>query len=194
MDHIVYGNGVAKSAVDIALHDVIAKTLGVPLYKIIGGAFSESIPIRFAVGIDTPGKMAAHSKKAIKAGFKGIKMKVGLNPAEDVERVAAIRESIGSSIPIDVDVNGAYRAKEAIETLKKMEKFSPLLIEQPVARDDLEGMAYVRKSVNVPIGACESAITLSQILRIIKYGSRRFFQLQDQPFGGFSGQAGGSYD
>jgi L-alanine-DL-glutamate epimerase-like enolase superfamily enzyme len=185
MDQIVYANSVAKSAVDFALHDIIARALRIPVYQMIGGKFTERIPVRFAVGIDKPEKMAACAKDAVKAGFSGIKMKAGLNPMEDVDRVAAIREAVGPKIIIDVDINGGYRVKEAIETLKKIEKLSPLLIEQPVRRDDLEGMALVRKNVDLPIGACESALSLTQILRIIKLEAADFFNYKISRSGGF---------
>ena len=185
MDQMVYGNSVAKSAVDFALHDIVAKALHVPLYQFLGGKFSDRIPIRFAVGIDTPENMAAHSRKAVEAGFSGIKMKVGLNPMEDIDRVGAIREAVGKDVIIDVDVNGAYLAKDAIEAIHGMEPFSPLLIEQPVRRDDLEGMALVRKNVGVPIGACESALTLPQILRVLKSEAADFFNYKISRSGGF---------
>ena len=185
MDQTVYGNSVAKSAVDFALHDIIGKALKIPLYQFLGGKALSKIPIRFAVGIDTPENMASHSRKAVDAGFSGIKMKVGLDPMEDVDRVAAIREAVGPDIIIDVDVNGGYLVKEAIEAINKMALSSPLLIEQPVARDDLEGMALVRKSVPVPIGACEAALTLSQILRVIKFEAADFFNYKISRSGGF---------
>lgn len=185
MEQMVYGNSVAKSAVDFALHDIIAKALQIPLYQLLGGKFSDKIPIRFAVGIDTPENMAARSKRAVQEGFSGIKMKVGLNPREDVERVAAIREAVGPDVMIDVDVNGAYLAKEAIEVICAIEDYFPLLIEQPVGRDNLEGMALVRKNVGVPIGACESALTLSQILRVIKLEAADFFNYKISRSGGF---------
>jgi len=185
MDQFVYGNTVAKSAVDMALHDIMGKALQVPVCQLVGGKFTEEIPIRFAVGIDTPSNMANHAKAAVDQGFTGIKMKVGLNPPEDVERVAAIREAVGPKVIIDVDVNGGYLAKEAIETIEKMAPYSPLLIEQPVERDDLDGMALVRRNVPVPIGACESALTLPQIVRVIKREAADFFNYKISRSGGF---------
>lgn len=186
MDKVVFANTVAKSAVDFALHDIIGKSLGVPVYKLLGGCFSKKIPVRYGgVGIDTPEKMAELSKRAVSVGFREIKMKVGLEPRLDIKRVQAVREAVGPDIIIDVDVNGAYLLKEAIETIKGMQEFSPLLIEQPVKREDLEGMAIVRQNVDVPIGACESALTLQQILQVIKMGAADFFNYKIDRSGGF---------
>jgi len=185
MDEVVYGNYVAKAAVDFALHDIIGRALDIPVCRFIGGAHRTEIPLRYAVGIERPEVMAARAQQAVQAGFTGIKMKVGLNPAEDVERVAAIRQAVGDEVIIDVDVNGAYRPKEAIETIRRMEAHGPLLIEQPVHRDDLEGMALVRRRVEAPIGACEAAITLPQIQRIIGLGAADFFNYKISRSGGF---------
>jgi L-alanine-DL-glutamate epimerase-like enolase superfamily enzyme len=184
MDKVVYGNTVAKSAVDFSLHDIIGKSLGIPVYKLLGGAASRKVSVRWTVGIDTPEIMAEQARKSAREGYCGIKMKVGLEPKKDIERVAAVRDAIGPQYPIDVDVNGAYLPKEAIHTLKQMEEFGPLLIEQPVNRDDLEGMALVRRSVNIPIGACESALTLPQIQRIIRMEAADFFNYKVDRSGG----------
>jgi L-alanine-DL-glutamate epimerase-like enolase superfamily enzyme len=185
MDRVVYGNSVAKSAVDFALHDIMGKSLGVPVYQLLGGCSGGKIPLRWSVGIGPAEEVAELALQGIRAGFQGIKMKVGLNPSEDVKLVEAIRKSIGPDLIIDVDVNGGYRPKEAIDTIKKMEEFGPLLIEQPVRRDDLESMAMVKRNVNVPIGACESALTLPQIMRVIKMEAADFFNYKIDRSGGF---------
>ena len=120
MGRIVYGNTVAKAAVDYALHDIMGKALKIPLYKLLGGKFCDKIPIRGSVGIDTP---------------------------ENIERVHAVRAATGSDTLIDVDVNGAYSPKDAIFVLKRIADCGNIIVEQPVNRDDLFGMALVRKAV-----------------------------------------------
>jgi L-alanine-DL-glutamate epimerase-like enolase superfamily enzyme len=185
MDKVVYGHSVAKSAVDFALYDIMSKSLEIPAYKLLGGATTKSVPVRANVGIDTPEKMAAQSKAYTDAGYHGLKVKVGLNPPEDVDRIAAIREAIGPDHVIDVDVNGAYLPKTAIWTLNKMEAYWPVIVEQPVDRDDYEGMAFVRRRVNVPIGACEAALTVPQVMRVIKKEAADFFNYKIDRSGGF---------
>ena len=185
MDKVVYGNTVAKSAVDFALHDIIGKTLGVPVYQILGGAFTKKIPLGYVVGIDTRQKGAEYAKECVKAGFRLIKTKVGLDLAEDVKRVEAIRKAIGPDIPMIVDANSAYLPKEAIQMANRIEELSPILLEAPVSQKDLEGMAYVRRSVSVPIGACEAAFTLPQILRVIRTEAADWFNFKVDRSGGF---------
>jgi len=184
MDKVVYGNTVAKAAVDIALYDIMGKALNVPVYKLLGGCFTDEIPIRASVGIDTPEKMAALAKSIVDKGFQGLKVKVGLNPFEDIDRVKAIRQAIGPDPVIDIDVNGAYSPKDAIYVLHKVSDCVPILVEQPVQRDDLKGMALVRRCVDVPIGACESALTLAQVMRVIQMDAADFFNYKMSRSGG----------
>ncbi len=184
MDKVVYGNTVAKAAVDFALYDIMGKALNIPVYKLLGGRFTDEIPLRGSVGIDTPERMAALAKFIIDQGFGGIKMKVGLNPYEDIERVKAIREAIGPSAVIDIDVNGAYTPKEAIYVLQRVSDCAPITVEQPVQRDDLKGLAMVRHAVDLPIGACESALTLAQVMRVIQMDAADFFNYKPSRSGG----------
>lgn len=111
-------------------------------------------------------------------------MKVGLNPPEDIERVKAIRQAIGPSAVIDIDVNGAYAPKDAIYVLRRVSDCAPILVEQPVQRDDLKGMALVKRSVDLPIGACESALTLAQVMRVIQMDAADFFNYKTSRSGG----------
>lgn len=184
MNKVVYGNTVAKAAVDYAMNDIIGKTLGVPLYKLMGGKFCDKIPTRASVGIDDPDKMAAKAAHIHELGFGGIKMKVGLEPLLDIERVKAIRKAVGPDMLIDIDVNGAYSPKDAIFVLKRVQDCGNIIVEQPVNRDDLSGMQLVRRSVDVPIGACEAALTQQQIMRIIKMEAADFFNYKMTRSGG----------
>lgn len=184
MNKVVYGNTVAKAAVDYAMNDIIGKTLGVPLYKLMGGKFCDKIPTRASVGIDDPDKMAAKAAHIHELGFGGIKMKVGLEPLLDIERVKAIRKAVGPDMLIDIDVNGAYSPKDAIFVLKRVQDCGNIIVEQPVNRDDLSGMQLVRRAVDVPIGACEAALTQQQIMRIIKMEAADFFNYKMTRSGG----------
>jgi L-alanine-DL-glutamate epimerase-like enolase superfamily enzyme len=181
---VVYANTVAKAAVDYALHDIMGKTLGVPLYRILGGKFCDRIPVRASVGIGDPDEMARKAAHCRELGFTGIKMKVGLEPMLDIERVKAIRKATGSDTLIDIDVNGAYSPKDAIFVLKRVQDCGNIIVEQPVHRDDISGMAHVRRSVDVPIGACESALTQQQIIRIIKMEAADFVNYKMSRSGG----------
>lgn len=184
MNKVVYANTVAKAAVDYAIHDIMGKALGVPLYKLLGGKFCDKIPTRASVGIGDPDEMAKKAAHCHELGFGGIKMKVGLEPLLDIERVKAIRKAIGPDMLIDIDVNGAYSPKDAIYVLRRVSDCGNIIVEQPVNRDDLSGMALVRRSVDVPIGACEAALTQQQIMRVIKMEAADFFNYKMTRSGG----------
>ena len=186
MDKFVYANTVAKAGVDYALHDIIGKKLGVPLYNLLGASkpYFDKIPTRASVGIDDPKAMAEKAAMLHEMGFGGIKMKVGLEPIKDIERVKAIRDAIGPDMLIDIDVNGAYRAKEAVYMLRRVQDCGNIIVEQPVGRDDYEGMKYVRERVDIPIGACEAALSQQQIMRLIRMDACDFFNFKPTRSGG----------
>lgn len=186
MDKFVYANTVAKAGIDYALHDIIGKKLGVPLYKLLGASkpYFDKIPTRASVGIDDPKAMAEKAAMLHEMGFGGIKMKVGLEPIKDIERVKAIRDAIGPDMLIDIDVNGAYRAKEAVYMLRRVQDCGNIIVEQPVARDDYEGMKYVRERVDIPIGACEAALSQQQIMRLVRMDACDFFNFKPTRSGG----------
>ncbi len=184
-DKLVYRNNIAKTPIDFALYDIIGKKLGLPVYKILGGSYTEKISLRWSFGMGDPDETAEKARHGIEAGYRCAKMKVGDDPDLDVERVAAVRRAVGDSIGITIDANQAYDPKLAIKTIKRMEAYNILYIEQPVDRDDLDGMALVRKNVNVPIGACECTNTLEEVMQVIKKEAADFIHFKVSRSGGF---------
>ncbi len=185
MDKTVSENSFAKTAVDIAIHDIIGKSLNIPVSKLIGGAYADKIALHWAVGIGSPEDTAEEVEKGIKAGFKAIKMKVGNDAKRDVEMVRFVRENAGADIALVVDANQAYDVKTAIQVIRSIEKYDVQRVEQPVHYRDLDGMAHVRRSVAVPIGACESAVTPQDVIHIIKKEAADFLNFKVMRSGGF---------
>jgi muconate cycloisomerase len=110
-------------------------------------------------------KDAVHLKEM---GYKMITIKVGEAPDIDLQRVAAVRKAVGDDYPIEADANGGYTADVATKTIKKMEEYNISGVEQPCLRMDLDGMAEVTRAVDTSIIADESAITLSDVMEIVK--------------------------
>jgi len=185
MNTTVSENSFAKTAVDVALHDIVAKALKVPLSKIIGGSHTDKIALHWPIGIEKPDQIGEDVQKGLKAGFRAIKMKIGGDEKRDVDLVKAVRESAGPDIVIVVDANQAYDVKTAIRVIRKIERYNVQRVEQPVHFRDLDGMALVRKSVEVPIGACESAVTLQDVIQIIKKEAADFLNFKVMRSGGF---------
>jgi len=167
MDSIVAGNPAAKAAIDIALHDILGKTVRKPLFMVMGGYRTEVLT-DITLGIKSPKEMAKDAVKAVKKGFKALKVKVGVNPEEDVERIRLIREAVGEEIQIRIDANQGWTPKQAIEVLNKIEKFNIQFAEQPVPAEDLKGLVEVKRNSPIPIMADESVHSPEDALQLIK--------------------------
>jgi len=200
MDAAVLNNTVAKSAIDFALYDIMGKTLNVPVYQLIGGCYADKFPTQAGViGINTPEVMAEQAKKFLEGldpAPRLFKVKVGLEYLKDVKRVEAIRRAVGPDHYFLLDCNGSLEVKEAIQFGKRVEEFSPVFLEQPVDYDDLEGLAAVKKNVAIPVGACECALKIEDMMRVIRMDAADFFNFKVDRLGGiYKGkQAAGMID
>jgi muconate cycloisomerase len=161
MENLVFINSFAKSAIEMAMLDAWGKAEGRPVYELLGGAARDlTFPIRFSLAALAPEVTAANAKKRVEWGHTTVKVKVGLNPQADVDRVRAVREAIGPDIRLTVDANGGWSVDDAVWALNQMKSCNLTLAEQPVRREDLDGMAQVRAKVDVPVMADEGVFTL----------------------------------
>ncbi|MEM3730442.1 MAG: dipeptide epimerase [Candidatus Bathyarchaeia archaeon] len=167
MDDVVAGNPAAKAAIDITLHDILGKTARKELFRLLGGYRTEVLT-DITLGIKSPKEMARDALKAVKRGFKALKVKVGINPQEDVERVKLIRKAVGDNIQIRIDANQGWTPRQAIEALNKMEKYNIQFAEQPVPAENLKGLIEVKRNSPIPIMADESVHSPEDALRLIK--------------------------
>jgi L-alanine-DL-glutamate epimerase-like enolase superfamily enzyme len=165
-------NNQAVDVIDSCLYDIMGKTLGVPVYNLIGGLCTPKIPLSLVIAGGTPEALAQKAKEALKAGFTSVKLKVGhmsrTTVEQDVANIKAIRDTIGYDARLAIDANGGWDYFEALTALKKMEKFELLMCEQPLPWYDVDGMARLRQKVGTPICADESAQELSNLLDIIE--------------------------
>lgn len=168
MERSLRGNNGAMAAIDLAVHDLQAKALGLPLYTLLGGLIREEIPIIRILALKEPAQMAEMAVKHLKEGYSYLKIKLSGEPVKDINRVKAIRNAVGHAIHLTVDANQTYSPKAAIDTLKRMQEYNIELCEQPVRADDLEGLASVTRSVDCIIEAHEGAQSLEQIFAIVK--------------------------
>ena len=152
-------NPFTKAAVEMALWDLSGKAAGVPVYQLLGGKVRDSMPIRMVVGsIDVAGAVEL-AKSFLDRGVKCLKVKVGLDPQQDIERVRAVRELAGPDIPISVDANCGWTVSQATETLQRLRQFNILFAEQPIATGDPSELAALRRRTEIPLMADESAFT-----------------------------------
>ncbi len=161
----------AHSGLEIAVLDAFGKATGVPLYEFFGGV-STQVESDYTLSLGTPQETAAAARKAIEAGFRKIKIKVGMGVATDIERVKAVRE-VAPQAELALDANQAFSPVAAVELARRLaaEGIEITLLEQPVRRDDMAGMRFVRERAGVPVGADESVFTPEDAIRVIREGA-----------------------
>jgi L-alanine-DL-glutamate epimerase-like enolase superfamily enzyme len=167
LDRCIRGAPQAKAAVDCALHDLLARSLGVPLNILFGGPVRDGVPILRILAIKTPQEMATQAQKLVDCGYRYLKIKVHGDVGEDVARVAAIRRQVGDDIHLTIDANQSYSPKDAVTALHRMADYRVDLVEQPVSANDLAGLALVTRAVPVMIEADESAGSLNEIFKLV---------------------------
>jgi D-galactarolactone cycloisomerase len=152
----------AVSALDIACWDLKAQTAGLPLYRLLGAAETESVPC-YATGFyfGGPGRLEDKFEREaalyLERGFGAAKMKVGLGIARDAELAGAVRGFLGPGMRLMIDANHAYTPQEAIALARKVEKYEIHWFEEPVSPLDIEGYLAVKQATSIPIagGECE---------------------------------------
>lgn len=154
-------NAAARSAVSAALHDLVGKRLGLPVWRLWGLDPSSAPRSSFTIGLDEPAAMADKAREA--RGYPILKIKVG---TRDDERIlAAVRDAAPDAV-IRVDANTGWSPKQAIAALPMLAEFGVELVEQPVAPGDLEGLRMVRDRSPMPVIADESCISLADVGRL----------------------------
>jgi L-alanine-DL-glutamate epimerase-like enolase superfamily enzyme len=170
LDARVEGAPAAKAALDIALHDLVARALGVPLWLLLGGRSKAALTISRVVSMVAPEEMAAAAARHVAAGFATVKLKVGepVDTRLDVRRMAAVRAAVGPDVAIKVDVNQGWRTPGvAIAAIREMAPSRPLYVEQPVAAWDLEGLAEVRRQTGATTMVDEGCHGPREMLRVV---------------------------
>jgi L-alanine-DL-glutamate epimerase-like enolase superfamily enzyme len=156
---------LAVAAVDIAIWDLKAKVARLPLQKLLGG-FRDRVPV-----YNTDGGWLNHSldqlveetKQIVAAGFRGTKIKVGKDdPAEDADRVAAVREVLGPHRPLMVDANERFTHAEAIKRAHMWEPYNIFWFEEPLPAEDVNGHSKVKAHTSIPIALGESLFNRQQ--------------------------------
>lgn len=162
------GRGMATSAlsgIDIALWDIIGKSCGKPIHKLIGGAYRTEVTA-YATGlyfIDMDRLIEEAVEEAnefVGNGFVAIKMKIGLgSPKLDIERVAAVRKAIGDDVRLMVDANHCFTVPQAIRIGRELEKLNIEWFEEPISPEDIDGYVEVTRSLDMAVAGGENEFT-----------------------------------
>jgi muconate cycloisomerase len=184
----LYGNPSAKSVIEIALHDALARSQGKPVHDLLGGRRRGRVPILRMVGT---GKGAAadvdDARRAQAEGHVAFKIKVGVGePREDADRTRRICEALDGDgkILICSDANQGWTPGQAMTYVRAVEDTTLAFFEQPVAAHDIEGMAQVARASRVPICCDEGLHTLDDLRRHHETGAAGGFSLKTIKLGG----------
>jgi len=168
LDHLTSGANQAKSGIDCALHDLVARQMGAPIRDLFGGAVTREFATLRILPIKSPADMAKNARALFNKGVRAFKIKVHGEVDLDVARVAAVRAEVGSQARLTVDANQSYRVKDAIRALNRMEPYNIDLAEQPVPVADMVGLKEVTRAVAITIEADEAAYSLEQVMRLVR--------------------------
>jgi L-alanine-DL-glutamate epimerase-like enolase superfamily enzyme len=184
---------MAVSAVDIALWDLKARILDLPLIDVLPG-FRESVPVYGSGGFTSYslGRLQAQLGGWSEAGIARVKMKVGRRPGEDAARLRAARDAIGPATELMVDANGAYERKQALAWAERFAGAGVTWLEEPVSSEDLEGLRLLRDRApaGLEIAAGEYAWRLSDLGRFLDAGAVDVLQADVTRCGGITGMLG----
>lgn len=180
---------IVMTAIDVALWDIIGKHANLPLYKLFGGC-RDRVPTYASGGLwlgSPPDALAAEAKRFVAQGFRAVKLRIGKSEIEqDIERVAAVREAIGSEIRLMVDANQAFSADHAIRLGRKLERFDLTWFEEPVPTEDFAGSAQVAAALDMPVASAETDYTSLGMQSFIAAKAADILMPDLQRMGGFT--------
>ncbi len=177
------GHGMAKAAVEMGVWALAARRAGISLSSLLGGVRKE-IEVGISIGIQqNPETLAAIVKRSLQAGYRKVKMKI--EPGKDIEFVRTVRGVVGSSPRLMVDANNAY-GEQDFETLRKLDQFDLMMIEQPLACDDLVRHAKLQKTLRTSLCLDESITSVQRAQDMIELGSGRIVNIKPGRVGGFT--------
>jgi L-Ala-D/L-Glu epimerase len=185
IDFAIGANFQLKFAVEEALLDLQAKRMKTPLYNLFGGLSRREVPIMRMLGLKPPKETAAEAEALVERGYRYVKIKIGLDDKRDIETVKTTRATLGDDVVISVDANQSYAPMRAVRVLNQLEACNLVVCEQPVRKDDVRGMAFVRQHVRTPIMADEGVETAVDALRLIEAGGMDAVSIKLWKMGGY---------
>lgn len=185
LDAYIARNTTAKSAFDIALHDLAAKAAGLPLFEYLGGV-RRPITTDITIGIGSPEEMAAKAELFTNQGAQVLKVKLGKAPEADIARIRAIRDAVGSETAIRVDANQGWSYDNAVRALQGLQVFDIEFCEQPMRSHDDHLLTQLRSETTIPLMADESCYDHRDALRLAIQGACDYVNIKLSKSGGIA--------
>ena len=168
MDGQVADGFEAKAAIEMALLDVKGRALGLPVHSLLGGALTREVTLNAWIGTVPPAQAAAEAGEWLRRGFTTAKIKISGAGDEGIARVAAVRAAVGDRLALRVDFNESLARLEAVPFIRRLEPYALTLVEQPIARTDIAGLAEIRRAIGIPLMADESVTGPASLIDIIR--------------------------
>jgi len=168
MDERQEGRLEAKAAVEMALCDLTARALGVPVHALLGGRVKDRVTLNAWIGTVPPAQAAAEARDWLARGFASAKIKIEGPDLAGLARVAAVREAVGDGLALRVDFNESLPLADAVPYIRRLEPFRLTLVEQPVPREQIGALAEIRRGIGVPLMADESVTGPASLIEIIR--------------------------
>lgn len=181
--HRLYYN-TALGAVDIALLDALGKHRRVPLTHFLGPIVREGAPYSISVPFLPLQKIRELFYQLPKERVKYVKVLVGKDENENAERVGLVRSLFGDNVDIRVENNGIWTLGDATSNLKRLKKYNISAAEQPIVKDDIEGLQSLRKVIGIPIVVDESMCCLTDARQLIEKGACDILNIKISKCGG----------
>lgn len=185
MDAVIRGQHLTKSAVDMAAYDIWGKASNMPVHQLLGGKRRDTVRCMWSIGGTTPEESVADILWAKEQGYDGCMIKIGTADYKmDAARTKAVREAVGPDYPLIVDANQGWDVDTAIRYWKQIKDCDILFFEQPVQSWDVDGMAKVRKAIDIPLSADESVMTIQDARKLVKAEAADVFSIKVTKMGG----------
>lgn len=186
MDRIAVGNNYAKCAVDIALHDLWGKSVGLPIYRLLGGPVRESVSVAHMIGLMPENHAIEEGAAAAADGVRTLQIKGGVDPERDIRLVKNLRRELGADVTLRLDANQGYgHARSASRIVARLADAGVDMVEQPA-----EGLAYlaeVTAGATIPIIADESCWDVHDALEVVRHRAADCLSIYLAKAGGFVG-------
>ena len=177
-------NSTIKSAFDMALYDLAAKAAGQPLYQFLGGSKTKQLETDITVGIGEAGLMATQAAAFTQQGFRIIKVKLGKEPAADVERIRQIRAAVGANTALRIDANQGWDFDGAVYALQALAKYDIQFCEQPMRHWNDHKLPELKKLSPIKIMADESVFDHHDAERLIEANACDYVNIKFSKSGG----------
>lgn len=161
------GQPIAKAAVDIALHDLIGIANNKHLSELWFSSSNDSTQLSFLISTASPEEAANKAAYAKSHGYKGLDVKLGLDPSQDINILEAVKGA-APDLFFRVDANQAYNLQQAVAIAKRMERIGVDVFEQPMPANNLFGHAELRRKTSIPIALDESIWTPGDLMQAIR--------------------------